>query len=189
MHAPVRHRAGTDSWVEYAACHDADPETFFPPAGGTDDTEREAAAKQLCARCPVAEPCLREALSHEETTGIWGGLTVRERRELFRVAGTFDAISAALTAFLEDGGRRISPHARERPAYAWLLRRHGWGATRIAGALGLTLSQVQQALRTAEFASVHVRGRTPEVRTPEARMPRACTPRAGAVATDRGRTS
>lgn len=186
MHAPAHHRADTDPWVERAACRDADPETFFPPAGGTDD-EREASAKRLCAGCPVTEECLREALLNEESTGIWGGLNVRERRELLRVAGTLGAISSELAAFLANGSRRIDPHPRQRPAYVWFLRRRGWSPQRIAGALGLTFGQVQQAWRMAESASAYVR--SPESHTPQPRIRRPRARRAEALAADRGRVS
>jgi hypothetical protein len=186
MHAPAQRRTDTDSWVEDAACRTADPETVFPPAGGTDD-EREATAKRLCAGCPVVEPCLREALSSQESTGIWGGLNVRERRELLRVAGTLGTISSDLAAFLANGGRRIDPHPRQRPAYVWFLRRHGWNPGRIAGALGLTFGQVQQAWRTAESASPYIPA--PSARSPKSRARRGRTPRTQARATDHGRAS
>ncbi|MFF6994934.1 WhiB family transcriptional regulator [Streptomyces sp. NPDC008313] len=153
MHAPAHHHADTDPWVERAACRDADPEIFFPPAGGTDDNDRESSAKRLCARCPVAEHCLHEALLHEESTGIWGGLNVRERRELLRVAGTLDAVGPELATSLAEGARHISAPVRERPAYVWFLHRQGWSPGRIAGVLGLTFGQVQQAWHTARSAS------------------------------------
>jgi hypothetical protein len=186
MHAPAHHRADTDPWVERAACRDADPETFFPPAGGTDD-EREAVAKRLCAGCPVSRQCLHEALRNAESTGIWGGLTVRERRELLRVAATLGAISSELAAFLANGGRRIDPHPRQRPAYVWFLRRRGWSPQRIAGALGLTFGQVQQAWSTAESASAYVRA--PETRAAESPAPGPRIRTTGALAADRGRAS
>jgi len=36
-----------------------------------------AAAKAVCAPCPVREPCLEAGMS--ERRGIWGGLTASER--------------------------------------------------------------------------------------------------------------
>jgi hypothetical protein len=39
-------------------------------------------ARQVCASCPVCEPCLEYALSNRITHGIWGGLSERERRPL-----------------------------------------------------------------------------------------------------------
>jgi WhiB family redox-sensing transcriptional regulator len=61
---------------EEPACADADPDLFFPEpgAGGS------AAAKAICARCPVQAPC--EAWARAQSgalDGIWGGTTWRER--------------------------------------------------------------------------------------------------------------
>lgn len=38
-----------------------------------------AAAKAVCAACPVRAACLAHALACDEPWGIWGGLTSRER--------------------------------------------------------------------------------------------------------------
>jgi hypothetical protein len=50
---------------------------FFPGRG-----ESAEPARQVCAGCPVRQPCLDYALSHGITHGIWGGLTERDRRPL-----------------------------------------------------------------------------------------------------------
>jgi hypothetical protein len=180
MYARAHRHADTDPWVERAACRNTDPETFFPPAGKSDGSDPEAAAKRVCARCPVTGECLREALLHEESTGIWGGLNVRERRELLRIAASLRTMSAELASFLANGGRHVRAQPRERPAYVWFLRRQGWGPHRIAGALGLTLSQVQQAWRTAEFAASCTQGPPPaQDRPPRRRVRRARTASVG----------
>jgi len=36
----------------------------------------------MCLRCPIKEQCLDYALEAKEMSGIWGGLTYRERLEL-----------------------------------------------------------------------------------------------------------
>ena len=41
-----------------------------------------APARQVCAACPVRQPCLDYAISNRIAYGIWGGLTERERRAL-----------------------------------------------------------------------------------------------------------
>ena len=64
-------------WRERAACRGADLQVFFPAPG-----ESAEPARQICAGCPVREPCLEYALSHGITHGIWGGLTERDRRPL-----------------------------------------------------------------------------------------------------------
>jgi Transcription factor WhiB len=50
---------------------------FFPGRG-----ESAEPARQICARCPVRQPCLDYAISHGITSGIWGGLADRDRRPL-----------------------------------------------------------------------------------------------------------
>lgn len=57
------------------------PEDFYQPG------EREAVekvAKALCGRCLFANECLDYALEARETTGVWGGLTGRERQGMLR---------------------------------------------------------------------------------------------------------
>jgi WhiB family redox-sensing transcriptional regulator len=93
---PVPALAG---WRYRAACRGADLTVFFPGRGGSAEP-----ARQICASCPVRQPCLDYALSHGITHGIWGGLTERDRRPL-RVHHTLaarrqrdEAIAAAAAA-------------------------------------------------------------------------------------------
>ena len=72
--APARFAA---RWRQQAACHGTDLNLFYPERG-----ESAGPARQVCARCPVRQPCLEYALSNRITHGIWGGLTERERRPL-----------------------------------------------------------------------------------------------------------
>lgn len=70
------------SWRDAAACLGADPEMFFP-VGSSGPAEAEVLdAKRVCGQCPVSVPCLRWALSHGVTAGVWGGTTEEERRRL-----------------------------------------------------------------------------------------------------------
>jgi WhiB family redox-sensing transcriptional regulator len=64
-------------WRNRAACRGSDLEVFFPGRG-----ESAEPARQICAGCPVRQPCLDYALSHGITHGIWGGLAERDRRVL-----------------------------------------------------------------------------------------------------------
>lgn len=58
-------------------CMETDPELFFP------DTWTQARdAKKLCSTCPVQRECLTYALESNQLDGIWGGLTLDERRRL-----------------------------------------------------------------------------------------------------------
>ena len=72
--APARFAA---RWREQAACRGTDLDVFYPERG-----ETAGPARQVCAVCPVREPCLEYVLSNRITHGIWGGLTERERRPL-----------------------------------------------------------------------------------------------------------
>ena len=66
-------RAG-GSWLRAAALT---LEVFFPGRG-----ESAGPARQVCAACPVRQPCLDYAITNRIVHGIWGGLTERERRAL-----------------------------------------------------------------------------------------------------------
>ncbi|HEX6472817.1 MAG TPA: WhiB family transcriptional regulator [Streptosporangiaceae bacterium] len=72
------------SWSERAACHDAPPDLFFPVSDAGAAQEQIDEAKQICAGCQVRADCLHHALHGAETSGIWGGTTERERRDLRR---------------------------------------------------------------------------------------------------------
>jgi WhiB family redox-sensing transcriptional regulator len=67
------------SWRQNAACLGKPAHLFFGSDTETskEQQQREAVAKAICAVCPVVEPCLEEGRYEE---GIWGGLTVGERR-------------------------------------------------------------------------------------------------------------
>lgn len=60
------------------ACVGMDPELWFPKTG-----ERSPLAVEVCAGCPVREPCLEWALKHE-AFGIWGGVSEVARKRLRR---------------------------------------------------------------------------------------------------------
>jgi WhiB family transcriptional regulator, redox-sensing transcriptional regulator len=72
--APARFAA---RWREQAACYGTDLDVFYPERGETAEP-----ARQVCAACPVRQPCLNYALSNRIASGTWGGLTERERRPL-----------------------------------------------------------------------------------------------------------
>ena len=60
-----------------------------------------AAAKAVCAGCPVLEPCLVDALERRAGYGIWGGAGEARRRVLRKVLGTA-GWPAALAAHRRD---------------------------------------------------------------------------------------
>jgi hypothetical protein len=43
-------------------------------------------AKRICATCPVAMNCLAKALVTREPSGVWGGMTFKERQRLMAAA-------------------------------------------------------------------------------------------------------
>ncbi|MER5673632.1 WhiB family transcriptional regulator [Pseudonocardia alni] len=73
-------------WQMHAACRETDAGVFFHPAHerGPAAAARDAAAKRVCAVCPVIEECGLHALLVQEPYGVWGGLTAGERHELLR---------------------------------------------------------------------------------------------------------
>lgn len=86
------HRLGRDTrarmmWLTKAACVGEDPELFFPVGSTGPALEDVAAAKRVCARCPVIADCLAYALAGGQTTGVWGGTDEAERADLLRATG------------------------------------------------------------------------------------------------------
>jgi WhiB family redox-sensing transcriptional regulator len=90
LRAADRHPAGRVSadggrlaWLAEAACRDHDPELFFPQRG---HAHQGQAAKQVCASCPVRQPCrdlaVRAASGRGEDHGIFGGTKPHERTGL-----------------------------------------------------------------------------------------------------------
>ena len=77
--------AAEQTWEDRAACRSVSNagDLFF-----SEDIGEIAAAKRVCADCPVLAPCLEGALDRREPWGVWGGqlfmngkmLTVKRRR-------------------------------------------------------------------------------------------------------------
>lgn len=65
------------AWQDWGMCSQTSPDAFFPDKG-----QPTAAAKRVCASCPVQAECLEYALANDERYGVWGGLSERERRVL-----------------------------------------------------------------------------------------------------------
>ena len=118
--APARFAA---RWRELAACHGADLNLFFPGRG-----ESAGPARQVCAACPVRQPCLDYALTNRITYGVWGGLTEPERRAL------------------RSGWVRASRRERDRAILA--AEAAGYTATAIGRSFGLSRTSVTRIVRT-----------------------------------------
>lgn len=70
-HVPEQH------WQHRAICRGLSSELFFP-----NDKAGSAAAKAVCAGCPVRAECLEYALAFREKHGVWGGTSEHERRRI-----------------------------------------------------------------------------------------------------------
>ena len=72
------------TWTSRAACRGHDPELWF-----SDQAADRTKARRICARCPIAADCLRDALaaegdaSEKTRSGIYAGTTPAERRRLY----------------------------------------------------------------------------------------------------------
>ncbi len=71
-----------DHWRFEAACAGEDDRPFFPMRGSSTKV-----ARAFCwgdgenrPECPVRLQCLNHAIENKENAGIWGGMSVRERR-------------------------------------------------------------------------------------------------------------
>lgn len=68
------HLGYADTFYEEAECRGVDPEMWY-------NTQPEDEVFRTCERCPVQDACLALSLAAGESYGVWGGLTVDERRE------------------------------------------------------------------------------------------------------------
>ena len=67
------------AWMDNGLCTTGDPERFHKTLGNA------AAAKAVCAACPVTQECLEYALDHRpQLLGIWAGTSEKTRRALRR---------------------------------------------------------------------------------------------------------
>jgi len=75
-----------------ASCASVDPELFFPqeveisPGKIVSKYTDIAAAKKVCAGCPIKWECLDFGLKNAEM-GIWGGLTESQRDTMRKLKG------------------------------------------------------------------------------------------------------
>ena len=70
------------SWRHQAACRTEEPELFFPIGTGEPALGQVAEAKSVCRGCPVVGKCLAWALETGQNSGVWGGMSEDERRQL-----------------------------------------------------------------------------------------------------------
>ena len=73
-----------DDWRDSALCRDTDPTLFFPIGATGMALVAIAEAKRVCGECAVAGACLDYALLTNQDSGVWGGLSEEERRDIRR---------------------------------------------------------------------------------------------------------
>jgi WhiB family transcriptional regulator, redox-sensing transcriptional regulator len=139
-----------------AACGEHDLELFYPEP---DDTAAEHAAKQVCATCPVREPCLDMALATGDQHAILGGTTPAERIPLRRQRQVVHARQqAAQRATVATGidpaevrgpaGRSMAAHLRgdaSATVRAWELCKTA-GTAHVARLIGVHVTDLHAAL-------------------------------------------
>ena len=76
--------AAPAEWRDYSACRDTDPDLFFPVGTTGPAIEQIENAKAVCADCEARQSCLEFALTTNQDSGIWGGTSEEERRQIRR---------------------------------------------------------------------------------------------------------
>ncbi|MCP4086926.1 MAG: WhiB family transcriptional regulator [Actinomycetia bacterium] len=71
-------------WRSNAACRDTDPDLFFPVGTTGPAIVQIAAAKDICTSCDAQGSCLEFALMTNQDSGVWGGTSEEERRQIRR---------------------------------------------------------------------------------------------------------
>ena len=79
---PLQLTIERDDWRDVALCRDTDPDLFFPVGTTGPAIEQIAQARAVCATCEVQAPCLEFALVTNQDSGVWGGTSEEERRQL-----------------------------------------------------------------------------------------------------------
>lgn len=104
-----------DDWRDHAACLGADAELFFTPDGerGMPRLQRIRRAKAVCATCPVTTQCLDDALDHNITFGVWGGLDEEERRTVRRRVNQGQPLHLATTTPPPPTAPKLPPVTRD----------------------------------------------------------------------------
>lgn len=76
--------AADDLWRDHALCSGTDPDLFFPVGTTGQALVSIDHAKRVCAQCTVIQECRDFALETNQDSGIWGGLSEEERRQIRR---------------------------------------------------------------------------------------------------------
>lgn len=108
------------AWMRHAACAGMDTDLFFPERG---DVAKANAARRICAACPVRTQCLEWAIAPETRAeaGVFGGKTIRERRQITgvgwgRVAKEHGTRATMRTCDCAECQARLARHRRDANA-------------------------------------------------------------------------
>jgi WhiB family redox-sensing transcriptional regulator len=74
----------SEAWRSNAYCKGKETEFFYPEIGTKGAADQVKQVKTICALCEVSVECLQTAIENNETFGIWGGLTPKERSRIRR---------------------------------------------------------------------------------------------------------
>ena len=101
-------------WQVRGSCRGMNSDLFFHPEGerGPARADREARAKTVCLGCQVIRQCRDHALAVKEPYGVWGGLSVAERKEIRDGSAGSTVIDVDFT---DRRSRRSHPPARGHP--------------------------------------------------------------------------
>lgn len=75
------------TWRHSAACRGMDANLFHEEKPYNWTKKQLAAAKKVCASCPVSQECLNYAIENKLSLGVWGGMTYKERLAVRKTNG------------------------------------------------------------------------------------------------------
>ena len=85
--AEINIRPG-EEWRSKRACNGLDPAIFYVTSKNKEEQNTaDQRAKDICATCPVQQPCLENALTNRQNVGAIGGMTEKERRDILKRRG------------------------------------------------------------------------------------------------------
>lgn len=112
------------SWRYDAKCMDVDTDLFYPPRDKALYKGIADQAKAICwgtgdedPPCPVRKECLLYAVHMEDTHGIWGGMSHRERSHLQRKFNRLRLKNKTFEQWImeSDGGAKAKQFVKQVP--------------------------------------------------------------------------
>lgn len=85
MNITIYTKPRTTDWYNHAACR-GQPPTYWHPPPAEKDPYAYTIGRIICTICPVSTSCLSTALVNNETRGMWGGTTPRQRQRIAKTA-------------------------------------------------------------------------------------------------------